>query len=303
MKSLCLTFLSYFCFCISVVAGEPVEPPAKSILALSQNRTEFLLLLENSIENISVETFTQTTAFDGRKSVGKAVLFSAAIPGTGEIYAGSYLKGAVFLVVEAATIVGQVHFQNRGNDLESQFEANADLLWSEDAYWDWMSDVGNINRSRYGSDEEWLTALRVFERGRFSHFLPEEINQQYYENIGKYNQFIMGWQDFRGLVEGDPELEFTLSEYDNGHLINGKDLLTISQQRNSYTSRRKDANDNFKRATTMATVTLFNHVLSALDAGLTVKRHNRKVMQMNIRMQGRLYNRELIPAVTLGVTW
>lgn len=233
-----------------------------------------------------------TTAIPGRKSVGKAVLFSAAIPGTGQFYSGSHLKGIAFLVIEVAALSGYFHFQGRGDDLESRFEADANQLWNEDAYWNWMSQISEISRAD-------MDALRDFERANFSHFLPENKNQQYYENIGKYNQFILGWQDFReGILDTST---FTFAHYQSGRYA-GQDLLTISAQRNAYTELRKDANDNFKRATTLATITFFNHVLSALDAGLTTRRINNKV-QASLRIRGSLYQNQIVPVIRMGVAW
>lgn len=238
---------------------------------------------------------------NSQKSIGKAVLFSAALPGSGQIYSGSYIKGIAFLVVEVAALTGHFHFQSRGNNLESQFEADANQLWSETAYWNWMSEVSSIDRSNFGTDQEWIDALRNYERGRFSHFLPERKNQQYYENIGKYNQFIIGWQDFREGILPAEGGTFTLDDYDNGRL-NNKDLLTISPQRNAYTELRKDSNDNFKRATTLVTVALFNHLISAVDAGLTTKKLNQRI-QASFNIRGMIYETEIVPVLKLGIAW
>ena len=207
----------------------------------------------------------------GTKSVAKSVLLSAALPGVGQLYTGSILKGLGFLIIEAAALTGHFYFKGRGNDLENEFELFANQHWFEDVYWDWMSDISGISRND-------MDALRDYERANFSHFLPEKKNQQYYENIGKYNQFNIGWDDTNNGGARD------------------------SDRREHYTLMRRDANDNFNRATTMVTVVLFNHVLSALDAGWTTRRFNRKI-ETHLRMKGLIYNRNLVPALTLGVNW
>ncbi|MFQ5636925.1 MAG: hypothetical protein ACE5IR_02890 [bacterium] len=207
------------------------------------------------------------------KSVSKATLFSALIPGTGEIYAGSYLKGVAFLVIEAAGLTGHFYYQNRGNDLENTFQLYADKNWDEDDYWDWMSSISGLSRTD-------MDALRDYERDNFSHFLPTQRSQQYYENIGKYDQFNVGWSDTQNGGARDSDL------------------------RENYTLLRKDANDNFQRATTLITVALFNHVISALDAGLTTKRINKKrTVKANMKLYGARYHNEIVPTLTLGVRW
>jgi len=145
--------------------------------------------------------------------------------------------------------------------------------------------------------------LRSFERASFSHFLPEEKNQPYYENIGKYNQFIIGWQEFRKeiLPEEIGEEPFTYAHYQSGEL-NGKDLRTISPQRTSYTELQDDSDRNFKRATTLASVLLLNHIVSALDAAWTTKKFNRRV-QAGLSVGQKIHQTEIVPVLRLGVIW
>ena len=231
---------------------------------------------------------------NGAKSVPKALLFSAVVPGSGQIYSRSYLKGLAFLVIEAAALTGHFRFNSRGNRLEDQFEADANALWDKNAYWDWMGEICGC------SD---MDSLRSYERAKFSHFLPDEENQPYYENIGKYNQFIIGWQEFREeiLLEEIGEEPFTYAHYQSGEL-NGKDLRTISPQRTSYTELQDDSDGNFKRATTLASLLLLNHVVSALDAAWTTKKFNRRV-QAGLSVRQQIYQTEIIPVLRLGVTW
>ncbi len=69
-----------------------------------------------------------------------------------------------------------------------------------------------------------------------------------------------------------------------------------------YVNIRKDSNDNFKRVTTLATVTLFNHLISAIDAGFTTRRFNRRI-GAKVNVHGMLYQNKIVPAINLGVTW
>lgn len=234
---------------------------------------------------------------NGVKSIPKALLFSAVIPGSGQIYSRSYLKGLAFLVIEGAALTGHFSSNREGNRLEDLFEADANALWDENSYWDWMQEI-------CGSGCNNMDDLRSHERANFSHFLPEEKNQPYYENIGKYNQFIMGWQDFREKTLRPPEMEeipFTYAHYQSGEL-NGKDLRTISAQRTAYTELQDDSDRNFKRATTLASLLLLNHVVSALDAAWTTKKFNRRV-QAGLSVGQQIYQTEIIPVIQLGITW
>ncbi len=244
------------------------------------------------IQAIAEQAQSSNSGDGAGKSIGKAVLFSAVVPGTGQFYSGSTIKGVAFLLVEAVALTAHFKYNSDGHDIEDIFETLADAKWDEDSYWNWMSQISPFERNN-------LDSLRAFERRTFSHFLPEKKNQQYYENVGKYNQFIMGWQDFREEVVGSRT--FTLGDYQSNQ-YDGKSLLTSSETRNGYTVLRKDANDDFKRATTFTTIVLLNHVASALDAGLTLRRRNREV-RAQLGMQGLRDGDKIVPALALGISW
>lgn len=245
----------------------------KEILINTWQRIDFQLALEDYfMVNFENNQSKFNMNHPGTKSIAKAILFSTAIPGMGEFYSGSYLKGIIFLAIEAAAWPGYFHFHNRGEDIEAAFERYAIQNWDPDAYWDWISERSGISRTD-------MDALREFERDHFSHFLPEEKNQQYYENIGKYDQFNIGWVDTENGDKRDSEL------------------------REKYTLMRKDANDNFKRATNMATILLFNHVFSALDAAWTTNRHNKQIISASLKMKSMQYGNEILPALALRVSW
>jgi len=285
---LTLSFLGFLNSNSLAEKGETASEILTNSLIENNSRFEFFKNFQPQAQNSPPQ--------NGAKSVPKALLFSAVVPGSGQIYSRSYLKGLAFLVIEAAALTGHFRFNSEGNRLEDRFEADANAQWDENAYWNWMGEIcaGSCNN---------MDDLRSFERASFSHFLPEEKNQPYYENIGKYNQFVIGWQEFREeiLPEEIGEEPFTYAHYQSGEL-NGKDLRTISPQRTSYTELQDDSDRNFKRATTLASVLLLNHVVSALDAAWTTKRFNRRV-QAGLSVRQQIYQTEIIPVLRLGVTW
>ena len=281
--------LSLLGFINSSLAAEKPET-ASEILTTS--------LIENSprfefFKNFQPQALNSPSQ-NGVKSVPKALLFSAVIPGSGQIYSRSYLKGLAFLVIEAAALTGHFRFNSEGNRLEDRFEADANTQWDEDAYWNWMQEICGPGCSN-------MDSLRSYERASFSHFLPEVKNQPYYENIGKYNQFVIGWEDFRKQTLHDSIEIFTYADYQNGEW-DGQDLRTISSKRTAYTELQDDSDRNFKRATTLASVLLLNHVISALDAAWTTKKFNRKV-QAGLGVRQQIYQTEIIPVIRLGVAW
>jgi hypothetical protein len=115
---------------------------------------------------------------------------------------------------------------------------------------------------------------------KYTHTLPDEPNQQYYEMIGKYKQFAFAWKDF------DP---YTA----------GEDSLT--PYRNRYLDLRYDSNQLLNKAKYSAMFLLGNRILSAFDAALTVKKYNKrgeKFSQVEFKMRLVERNQELIPRLS-----
>ena len=92
----------------------------------------------------------------------------------------------------------------------------------------------------------------------YSHRLPYYGEQQYYELIGKYPQFAVGWEEFgndenKSYSYGDP----------------------LPQQFLDYSIMRGDANDFYRISSTATSVIIINHILSAIDAAWTTSRFNK----------------------------
>ncbi|MCA9740142.1 MAG: hypothetical protein H6695_12020 [Deferribacteres bacterium] len=205
------------------------------------------------------------------RSVPRSMLMSAMVPGLGQVGNKSYLKAGFFIALEAVSWYIALDQHSKGNDLETKFEAFADLYWNEDRYWDALSEESGISRSQ-------MDSLRAWERGHFSHHLPEEKNQTYYENVGKYNQFNIGWQDANTHREFDSEL------------------------RRDYTFQRKDANDAFELSRTFTTVIILNHIASALEAAYSTHKQNQR-FSTAMRFKPMKYNGDYIPAMALRISW
>lgn len=206
------------------------------------------------------------------KSLRKAFILSLLVPGSGEFYAGSKIKAAVFLGIDVTLWALYFNYHGKGKDKEDQYKVYADTYWSEDEYIQWLIDTYGITDDRQPYEVDPLTG----EEKYFSHHLPDSKTGQYYEMIGKYEQFSEGWVD-----------------YD-----------TTSLYRETYLDMRHNANDLLNKATYSAMFSLANHILSAFDAAISVKKYNKKgerfsQLKFKVRLVER--ERELIPRLTLGM--
>ncbi len=187
------------------------------------------------------------------KSPGKALFLSALLPGAGEYYAGNRKRAAIFFGLEALGWALWSTWDGKGNDIVDEFRATAREEWNPQDYINWRIS----SRSRFSSLTHALpcSVYVVTDVVDGLTDCPDKEAQQYYELIGKYDQFISGWSD---LTDG------------NGNPIQPSAVDSVehynSDLRFAYETRRKDSNDFLERASTVSGLILFNHVLSAIDA-------------------------------------
>jgi hypothetical protein len=223
-----------------------------------------------------------------RKSPMLAGLFSLIVPGTGEIYAGEYLKAAIFIAVEAAVITTAVIYDNKGDSKTDEFEGYADQEWSVVKYAEWLNEYknGSISIDPNTNLQPWERVnwdeLNDAEQS-FSHKLPPFGDQQYYELIGKYPQYSPGWREF------DPS--------DN-------DYHNVPPQFMYYSGMRGKANDYYNIASKAVIGIYMNHFLSILDAIWSTAQYN-KQFAVSVRTENiqKADINELIPVVNFKFTF
>jgi hypothetical protein len=203
------------------------------------------------------------------RSSSKAFLYSMVIPGSGQLYNHSTIKAGLFMAVEVVSWVDWLINQRKGKKQTNDNDNFADSNWSAERYTNWLIET-------YGITSDADSAI-------FTHHLPETKTQQYYEMIGKYDQFRYGWSDTDYLV--------------------GKDSSLLSKQ---YMNDRFTANNYFTKAKTGAIIAIANHLLSAFDAALSAKRFNKKqdtFSELTLRARVVRYEGRQIPKLTLSYTF
>ena len=228
---------------------------------LSEEGQAFLVGLRAVEGDADPEPAPRTQARKG-KSSKRAFLLSALVPGLGEWYAGSKKRGLIFFGAEAALVGMWVAWTGKGNDLEEEFRAVADEHWDPLNYLAWrgsaISDNSSITHALPCSSEVvevYIPAMQQSGSAAFGGCAPSEI-QQYYELIGKYDQYVSGWTDLVKRSTGNAVAPTEVDSVENFH----------SERRLRYEDQRDESNRFLKRASTISGVILINHVLSAIDA-------------------------------------
>jgi hypothetical protein len=271
------------------------------------SRVDFFSSTVKFLNNIYVNQSPEIEVTDGisKKSPLLAGGLSIIVPGAGEIYNGDYVKAGMFIAVEAAAWVFSSYYNNKGDDVTNIFQNFADertdsrpawdntesdryrTKWDVIRYYEWTNnnksiinpqgDYTDLQNAITSNDKtlppwqrvDW-NSLNELERriGKwYSHSLPQHGEQQYYELIGKYQQFNQGWDD---AVD---------SLFTYGKPVTANFLF--------YSQMRGIANDYYYKAKAAAVVIVANHILSAVDAYFTARYIN-----SNLSTELRMENQE-----------
>ncbi len=255
-----------------------------------------------------------TSEVPGEKSPWTAGLLSLAVPGAGEVYANSPVKGAVFFAAEAASWIMYAVYEKKGNDQKNLYTAYANEHYSPVRYAKWLKDyiVGrsipgitpadttylfngtpdltggppfsSLNWARLNNIESELGSEAV----GFTHQLPYYGEQQYFELIGKYIQFIKGW-------DTEDITDLNLPEVQDRYLPEHRQFF-------SYGEMFNQADSYYNTASSFVSVIVVNHLLSAIDAFWTASRYNSS-LHADVRMNLQPTPLGLVPVTEAKLTY
>lgn len=221
----------------------------------------------------------RTTEFHARP-----MLMSLVIPGLGQAYNKTWWRAAIFAGIEAAGIVTWWTLTNSAEDKRLEYEEFADEHWS---LYDWFYNGNQVSYELYNTFDSTSNVfkgthqLTIIYQG--SYLSSEELyhsssidgmtmlrDRDFYENIGKYDQFLGGWDDAYD-DDGDPMWE--KKEKDVG---DSTEYIYMTSNKEDYLDMRYDSNQMLKVAGYAVSAVMFNHVISAIEAVYSSQAANRK---------------------------
>ncbi|MGD1006819.1 MAG: hypothetical protein ABR980_06275 [Ignavibacteriaceae bacterium] len=275
--SICLSLL--VCSC-GIVYGQKIsENNLSGNLYLDANVTPPALP-----QTVSMQILSDVNKLNVKeeKSPVLAGILSGILPGAGEFYTGQYLKAAIFLAVETASITTAIIYTHKGNYQTAFFEWYNNQHWSPVRYAQWtianaksinpkvdptQYNVFNSNGSLNWSELNRLeSALGTTGNPTgYSHELAVFGSQDFYEITGKYPQFVSGWDTFT-----------------NPNYIDFNNY--VLPQMLWYAHQRGVANSLYQTASFFIGTIFVNHFLSILDAVWSTHTFNSRIA-MNVSVQ------------------
>ncbi len=247
----------------------------------------------------------------------KPMLYSLLLPGLGQYKNGDPLwKSAIFVGVELASIAGWVQWSKQAEDIRNQYEQFGDSHWTLKSwventllnpitglvqYDDFQLDgthklslhLSGILAENYGefvssdslvSHPEWI----------YSDDLTLSKDQHFYENIGKYDQFVGGWDDIEQWYVKEKTVEDTI------------EIILMTPNKNDYIVERGRSNEFLQMVNYAITAIMFNHVISGLEAVFTNQRQARDKAQKSKTDVGLYYdprNKYGIGGISVSYEW
>ena len=184
------------------------------------------------------------------KSPGKAFLFSAAVPGAGELYSGAK-RGVIFTVAEVAFWAAYIVLHGDAEDLKVDYLDYVDehILFEEEPAAIWAT-----------STKDWT--LEDYEHATQSdnwHYVYTEESGKPIDRVGKFY-----WDDL-------PE----------GRMDQPGSVDMVSQTRAEAFEKRGLTNDRFKQTKLFLGLVVINHIVSAIDARIAATIYNNRISESN----------------------
>ena len=161
----------------------------------------------------------------------KAALASYALPGSGQLLTGRSW-GWGLIATEAVLIGSGLWARHEGRGLKREYERFADLHWDRDQYLDYLDTYESLTGSPWLYDHHTLPPAGVRDH-------------DYYEMIGKYDQFAPGWSDWQASWDVP--------------------WRGISRSREYYLNRRFEANRYLKWSLTAGGLVFLNHLAAGTE--------------------------------------
>ena len=220
----------------------------------------------------------------------RPMLYSLILPGVGQWYNKSPAwKIGLFAGIEAASIFSRLQWRKKAEDIRLKYEIFADDNWDLET---WISNtlntpLGNYADVHINGTHKLILVLSGSLAEQYGNYVSSdslennvhwvytgEVNvlrdRDFYENIGKYDQFVGGWEDVR-------------SDWfwDEKKLEDSTELVIKTPMKVDYLDQRYVSNQMKSIAKYSITTLLFNHVFSGLEAVLTSQKKARKQQDTN----------------------
>ena len=251
----------------------------------------------------------------------RPMLYSLILPGVGQWYNKSPAwKIGLFAGIEAASIFSRLQWRKKAEDIRLKYEIFADDNWDLET---WVSNtlntpLGNYADVHINGTHKIILVLSGSLAEQYGNYVSSdslennahwvytgEVNvlrdRDFYENIGKYDQFVGGWTDCYGPENN--QLWFEV-EKDVG---DSTEIIISTPNKEDYVNQRGRSNNYLNMAKYAVSAVMFYHVISALEAVWSTQIRNRTKKERKVQTNvGLLYNQHAkygVGGIAVSLHW
>lgn len=216
------------------------------------------------------------------RSPRRAMLYSLAVPGWGQAYTKKTWKSVLFGALEVGVIVGAVKFKKDGEDKVKEAHALADANFSKTQLKERLDATVALYHQNFTGFDDTLaeyTLMQFISGNTYSRVDSAvksfDVESSFYDRDFGVGSHVatLGWTDnalTAGVTTFNQDTITSITSVDLGH----------SAMQLQYNSMLAKADDyaGYKQAFIVGIFT--NHVASAIDAFITARRYNRKLLAM-----------------------
>ena len=248
----------------------------------------FILFLSLSMVLFGQDSTKLVVEKDSTFYPGKPLLLSLVIPGLGQVYNKEPIwKPGIFIATEIVSITSIMYANKKADEIRMDYQKFADENWNVKDWWNFTQSGPEVieNNGLYFTDNK-LKAMRdyvgthhltIHLKGDLVNLFNTEFltsdslsilsgyldsddlsmvkDRHYYENIGKYDQFVGGWSDV--------STNWYWEEKDVG---DSTEIVIKTPMKQSYLDDRYKSNQWLSFAKFSISAMMFNHVISGLEA-------------------------------------
>ena len=250
--------------------------------------SRFILFLSLSMVLFAQDSTKLVVEKDSTFYPGKPLLLSLVVPGLGQVHNKEPIwKPGIFIATEIVSITSIMYANKKADEIRMDYQKFADENWNVKDWWNFTQSGPEVveNNGLYFTDNK-LKAMRdyvgthhltVHLKGDLVNLFNTEFltsdslsilsgyldsddlsmvkDRHYYENIGKYDQFVGGWSDV--------STSWYWEEKDVG---DSTEIVIKTPMKQSYLDDRYKSNQWLSFAKFSISAMMFNHVISGLEA-------------------------------------
>ena len=254
----------------------------------------FEIILCQSAVNLKYHTFDLNIP---EKNNNTLFMKSLILPGWGQLSGQQPIwKSLMFFSSELILWYANNSLQNKALSLQNEFESFADDHWALDRWYantqrifpnNWENiligthHLDLIVNDKYEKSYNLVSILKLYD---FSQ-IQVIRDRDFYENIGKYDQFVGGWDD---------EYDDPFDSSGNWFSVRKKNVesIILTKRKDHYRDIRYRSNSMKHYSKYAVSSIMFNHLISALDAQIFGKREEKNIALSHFKISnhGKIVN-------------